>query len=89
MKPDYTRLDAAILDEINTSPRQFSLIFVRGVKDECEAIAKAVRTSRSTFGTEPFRILDRRLQALRKAGKIHSTSKGWIRKKGYATTHED
>ncbi|PXK88206.1 hypothetical protein DMS21_10015 [Klebsiella variicola] len=28
---------------------------------------------------EPFRILDRRLQALRKSGKIRSTSKGWVR----------
>lgn len=79
MSIDYTKLDAAILNKIGGPPKQFYLINVRDVAEECERISNEIGKSRSCFGVPPFRILERRLQALRKAGKIQSTSKGWIR----------
>jgi hypothetical protein len=79
MNTDYAKLDAAILNKIGAAPKQFALINVRDVAEECKRISKEIGTSRSHYGVEPFRILDRRLQALRKSGKILSTGKGWIR----------
>ncbi|HIE9644323.1 TPA: hypothetical protein ACXRWH_001103 [Klebsiella pneumoniae] len=69
----YELLDSKIMSEIDAHPTPFSSLYVRGVAEECVRIAKDENKP------EPFRILDRRLQALRKAGKIRSTSKGWVR----------
>ncbi|MFA8393299.1 hypothetical protein ACEPUD_24600 [Burkholderia ubonensis] len=67
----YEKLDALILDQVGEKPRRFDSIFaVIEVYAEC-CTFKSVR--------EPFRVLDLRLQALRKAGKIRSTSTGWVR----------
>lgn len=70
----YSKLDKFIIDEIGNSPVPFSLLFIRDsdIANECEKIAHAE-------GKEPYRVLDRRLQALRKAGSIRSTTKGWVR----------
>lgn len=70
----YSKLDKFIIDEIGNSPVPFSLLFIRDsdIANECEQIARKE-------GKEPFRVLDRRLQALRKAGNIRSTTKGWVR----------
>jgi hypothetical protein len=77
----YETLDKAIMGKMGGHAQAFSAIYVRDVRDECERIAVAEPAK-----VEPFRILDRRLQALRKAGKIRSTSKGWVREP--ATTTE-
>jgi len=69
----YNTLDAAILNKIGGHPVKFVSIYVRDVVDECKYLAEA------TGAKEAFRLCDRRLQALRKAGKIKSTTKGWIR----------
>ncbi|WP_175701141.1 hypothetical protein [Burkholderia ambifaria] len=67
----YQKLDALIIAEIGEKPRRFDSIFaVAGVYAECREFL----SERS-----PNRVLDGRLQALRKAGKIRSTSKGWVR----------
>lgn len=68
----YEKLDTAILAKIGNEPKRFFLINVRDVAEECERIAK------EEGARDAFRICDRRLQALRKAGKIRSTSKGWV-----------
>ncbi|KVU10334.1 hypothetical protein [Burkholderia ubonensis] len=67
----YQKLDALILAEISDKPRRFDSIFaVSAIHAECRTFL-GVR--------EPFRVLDLRLQAPRKAGKIRSTSTGWVR----------
>lgn len=70
----YEVLDKAIMTKMGGHAQAFSAIMVRDVREECERIAKEDATK-----VEPFRILDRRLQALRKAGKIRFISKGWVR----------
>jgi hypothetical protein len=74
----YGKLDALILASIGMQPKPFSAVFVGDVKEECCRIATAADTRKPPFGVEPFRVCDRRLQALRKAGKIVSTTKGWV-----------
>lgn len=75
----YEKLDAAIVVSLGSEPKAFGLIFGGEVLSECERIAKEAGTGRSRYGVEPFRVLDRRLQALRKRGAICSTPKGWVR----------
>jgi hypothetical protein len=70
----YENLDKAILNKMGGHPQMFGAINVRDVREECERIA-----SGDPKKAEGFRILDRRLQALRKAGKIKFTKKGWLR----------
>lgn len=68
--PDYSLLDAEILVEIGRKNRTFNALVAK-----LENSAKAF-----VIGTkvEPFRVIDRRLQALRKKGKISFVSKtGW------------
>ncbi|MCG0582128.1 hypothetical protein L6Q82_29580 [Burkholderia cenocepacia] len=67
----YQKLDALILEATGEKPRRFDSIFaVAEIYAECRQFL----TERS-----PYRVLDGRLQVLRKAGKIRSTSKGWVR----------
>ncbi len=69
-KTDYTALDAAILTAIETKK---SPLWSRDVVRQAEiAVAGTIRP--------PFRAIDGRLQALRKAGKIVADRKafgGW------------
>lgn len=67
----YENLDRAIMNKMGGHPQTFGAINVR---EECERIANA-----EPGKVDAFRVLDRRLQALRKAGKIKSTTKGWVR----------
>lgn len=70
----YAKLDSAILNKIGGNPSPFSQIFVRDVQSECIRIAQEENKS------EPYRILDRRLQTLRKRGVIcNVTGKGWVK----------
>lgn len=68
----YADLDKAILDRLDGGgdwPLHF--LFAHEVRRECERLAKAT-------GRESFRVMDGRLQALRKAGKIaYDTKTGW------------
>ncbi|EMJ5321160.1 MULTISPECIES: hypothetical protein [Klebsiella pneumoniae complex] len=69
----YELLYSKIMSKIDAHPTPFYSPYVRDVAEECGRIVKDENKP------EPFRILDRRLQALRKEGKIRSTSKGWVR----------
>lgn len=70
----YAKLDSYILNKIGGQPAPFSKIFIRDVHTECCEIAK------SEGKGDPYRILDRRLQALRKVGVIRNiTGKGWVK----------
>ena len=71
----YNELDSKILTKISGHPTPFSSLYVKDVAEEC------IRLATEENKPEPFRILDRRLQALRKAGMIRSTTKGWVRAK--------
>ena len=73
-KPDYTKLDSAIIEAIRGGKHDFTSLgsVVRAIS---EPIAQQ---SPGRYGPEPWRIVDRRLQALRKAGKIaYTRSAGW------------
>lgn len=72
----YENLDAAILRRIGTEPTSFEELYRFGscVRGYCTSIAE----SEGKESDEAFRVLDRRLQALRKKGLIRSTGRGWV-----------
>ncbi|HBQ3005867.1 hypothetical protein [Klebsiella pneumoniae] len=71
----YVNLDIAIMSKLSETPSPFSCLFSGDVGAECVGIAKDEGDKK-----EPFRILDRRLQALRKLGVIaHVKGKGWVK----------
>ena len=72
MANKYEKLDDLILHAITHVPKRFAEIYIGYIAAECHQLAQLEK------GKEPFRVLDRRLQALRKAGKIQSTPKGWV-----------
>ena len=74
----YDKLDSILIASIGEVPKMFGAIHVGETAKECERIAANEGNDRTPFGVSPFRICDRRLQYLRKAGKIKSTTKGWI-----------
>ncbi|KUE88900.1 hypothetical protein ASL20_09770 [Cupriavidus necator] len=82
----YQHLDAMILARIAGGASQFSAIFSGDVQAECRRIADDEGTRLSPYGIDPFRICDRRLQAMRRAGKIRfngsGKSMGWERLHG-------
>lgn len=72
MPNKYEKLDDLILHSITHVPKRFGEIFIGTLASECRRMAEL------ETGKEPFRVMDRRLQALRKADKIKSTTKGWV-----------
>lgn len=74
-RPDYTDFDAQLLDLIKVGRNTFTQL--EGHKPLIEMAKPFCKSNRSPFCTEPFRIIDRRLQALRKAGKITYHSGKW------------
>lgn len=67
----YATLDKLIVDRLRSGPMFLHLVFTDDVKNECRRLA-------GKTGREAFRIIDARLQALRKAGVIAFDSKaGW------------
>ncbi|WP_080420769.1 hypothetical protein [Burkholderia ubonensis] len=87
----YETLDQLILDRIGATPAPglltpaepvpFVLLSANpAIRAESEHLAQIEKAeARHGKSTAPgWRIIDRRLQALRKAGKIRSTSKGWV-----------
>lgn len=79
---NYEKLDALIINAIGGHPKQFDDIFSRTVKEECERLVKVAGTSpRMPLGVPSYRFCDRRVQALRKAGKIRfvkGSMGGWV-----------
>lgn len=71
---DYSKLDAAILAILAKGPVNFTKLQIGDVRDISEALAKSSKNCKP-----PFRFVDSRLQALRKAGKIkYDTKQGWM-----------
>ncbi len=78
----YGKLDDLILSHIGGHAKSFSEIWGREVAAECTRIAEDDTKARGLSAgraVDADRVLDRRLQALRKAGKIRHTSMGWVR----------
>ena len=70
-KPDYTNFDAMLLNLIRTGKNRMMLLeqdreLIKAAKPFCAA------------GQPEFRVIDRRLQALRKAGKINHNGREWV-----------
>nr|WP_254599116.1 hypothetical protein [Serratia marcescens] len=63
---------------ISAEPTPFGELYSGCVRGYCTSIAGA----EGKDSDEAFRVLDRRLQALRKKGQIRSTSRGWIEGNG-------
>ncbi|CAB5083465.1 hypothetical protein IST4116A_01243 [Burkholderia cenocepacia] len=75
----YEKLDALIVASIDETPKKFAAVNTGAVREESERLARE-ECRPTTFGeVVGWRIVDRRLQAVRKTGKIRSTSKGWVR----------
>ncbi len=70
----YENLDAEILRRISAEPTPFGELYSGCVRGYCTSIAGA----EGKESDEAFRVLDRRLQALRKKGLIRSTGRGWV-----------
>jgi len=71
-KVDYSTIDALIFQKISSGENTFSRIGGGEVFGEADRIS-------NESGGEAFRVIDRRLQALRKAGKIkYTTADKWI-----------
>ncbi|MFV5926739.1 hypothetical protein ACLIKC_06615 [Klebsiella aerogenes] len=68
MAGKYDEIDQMILDCLTDKPKQFSDIYAMGLYEACVNIAGPK--------SEPARVLDRRLQALKNKGLIYH-SKGW------------
>ncbi|MDT6993841.1 hypothetical protein [Burkholderia cenocepacia] len=75
----YEKLDALIVASIDATPKKFASLNIGAVREESERLARE-ECRPTTFGEiVGWRIVDRRLQAVRKTGRIRSTSKGWVR----------
>ncbi|KGV80209.1 hypothetical protein X887_5690 [Burkholderia pseudomallei MSHR4375] len=75
----YKKLDDLIVASIDDTPKKFAAINTGAVREESERLARE-ECRPTTFGeVAGWRIVDRRLQAVRKTGQIRSTSKGWVR----------
>ena len=71
----YEIIDGLIVERLTIKPAMFAELLLGDILDECQTLA-----SDSVRG-EAFRVLDRRLQALRKSGVIVFNSKiGWMLK---------
>ncbi len=79
MKHDYAKLDAAILSELTaTTPNGFAQLC--GNLSAANREANVLSGPDAFHGTPSWRLIDRRLQALRKAGRIRYQRKpeGWV-----------
>lgn len=71
-RPDYTEFDAELVRLIGSGSRVFSAL------SSNTNLRELARPFVSPSGAED-RIIDRRLQALRKAGRIHYGTRTWWR----------
>lgn len=79
----YDKMDSLIVQRVGDGWTDFTGIFAREVRQEAE------RLSRAGCGDD-FRILDRRLQALRKKGALTFNRKdGWAADSGGANAHNN
>ena len=73
MKQDYTRLDAEIIEQISKGKSNFTSIYIAVSMTVARMIEPTSKKS------DDWRVVDRRLQSLRKAGRIsYSGRGGWV-----------
>ena len=77
MKPDYTELDKALIQHIHVGVNKMVLLEHR---DDLKKLTASfcVKQPGQHYSTPHFRIIDRRLQALRKKGTIAFKGGVWI-----------
>lgn len=66
---NYIKLDALIVDAVRSGAAQFAFIHAGHARDEAERIARETKR-------DAYRVIDGRLQALRRGGVLAFTSKG-------------
>ena len=74
-KPDYSQFDAQLISLIELGRDTFTQL--EGHKPLVELAKPFCVAVRSRYAPEPYRIIDRRLQALRKAGRIAYAGGKW------------
>jgi hypothetical protein len=80
MKADYTQIDADILAAIRQTPKEFSAFNTLGsaILNQAEKLAKATPPDRWGNEKPGWRVIDQRLQALRRRGLIkYVKNEGW------------
>lgn len=70
-KPDYAAFDAELLAQINAGRNKMMLL------DTHKPLLELALPFAAASKSPEFRVIDRRLQALRKAGNIHYTGQVW------------
>lgn len=75
MRPNYTEFDALLLEQIAAGRN--TMIQLDTTKSGLKDAAKPFMTTHASIRGEAMRIIDRRLQALRKAGRIRYNGKAW------------
>jgi hypothetical protein len=77
MKPDYAEFDAALLNAIDSGQNTLAQLEVNA---QVRVQSQRHRTKDRWGDLTPyFRVIDRRLQALRKRGELRYTGKVWER----------
>lgn len=72
----FDQLDGLIVSRITRAPCTFTELQGKGLRDAADALVKADRHGFK----EGSRLIDRRLQALRKAGRIvYSKGRWWLK----------
>lgn len=69
-KKDYTEFDAALMAHIASGKNQAGIL-------ECQGDIRRLAEPHQGQSAPVFRVVDRRLQALRHAGKIRFNGKNW------------
>jgi hypothetical protein len=71
-KPDYQEFDRALLAQIQSGRNTMARL------DDISILGTLADPHRENGRTPAFRVIDRRLQALRKAGKLRWDGKVWV-----------
>lgn len=69
MKPDFSKFDETLMDAIARGNNTATLLDATSLT--------ALAQQFCTPNREPWRVIDRRLQALRRAGKIEYINRAW------------
>lgn len=77
----HNKLDHLIVEAIKSGASKFDIIYAGAVKEEAVRLHLEDRKVRGPSAKPLFRIIDSRLQALRKRGLIeYGKGRGWIAK---------
>lgn len=77
-KSAYAEFDAALLGHIRSAVKPIKMAELESKQDLRELADPHQDVTRWGDVTPVFRVIDRRLQSLRKAGMVRSTTVGWV-----------